>query len=162
MGAKGENSEMSKSALKSVSEMWPKAAKLAARDGRFLPALEALDRYYEGGRGSAAMMSLWGGMELIFCTSAPELKFRVSAFMAAFLENPGATRHAKFKQIKKLYDSRSKCAHNGIDPSPEELTQSYLLFRGAMYRIIMTEAIPTENVLLKMLFGETVTYADFK
>ena len=157
-----EHAEMKLESLKWVASNWPKAARLATSSQKFLPALEALDRYYEAGKDSAAMMSMWGGIELLFCTNAPELKFRVSAFLASYLGGDGAERLVRFNQIKKLYDARSKCAHTGVPPSKEELSNTYLIFRSAMSAIIETEAVPTEKILLKMLFGDTVTYADFE
>jgi hypothetical protein len=53
---------------------------------------------------------VWAGIEALVEVQA-ELRFRLSAYIAAVLEPPGPRRRDLFKRIQKLYDFRSKVVH---------------------------------------------------
>jgi hypothetical protein len=77
---------------------------------RFRLASEALSTHHlqHGRRMMAA--NIWAGIEALVDVQT-ELRFRLSAFLAALLEPPGPARRALYKRIQKLYDLRSKVVH---------------------------------------------------
>ena len=99
------------------------------------------------------MVSIWGALEALFSPSTTELKFRVSALIAAFLEPPGMERAKLQKEIAKLYDKRSAAAHGKPKHEPEDLLSSFNLLRRVLIAIIASGKVPSKNDLEGMLFG---------
>lgn len=100
-----------------------------------------------------ALLSLWGALENMFSVGRSELRFRLSATIATFLEPPGEARHALQKETAKLYDARSSAAHGRKDTANEALTQSYRLTKRIILRIIEHNYAPLPQELEARLFG---------
>jgi hypothetical protein len=100
-----------------------------------------------------ALVSLWGALERLFTREKTELRFRVSANMAAYLEPPGLGRVALFRVVRGLYDRRSEAAHGSGDGGDESVTQTYTLLRRVLFRMIEEEHVPSREDLEASLFG---------
>lgn len=136
-----------------VSERWQVTHKLILESAEFSLAVEAIDSGQFVRQSALALVSLWGALEALFSPSTAELKFRVSALIAAFLEPPGAARHALQKDIAKLYDKRSAAAHGKPKHDAEDLLATFNLLRRVLFEIIDRGEVPTKETLEAALFG---------
>jgi hypothetical protein len=101
-----------------------------------------------------ALVAVWGGLERLFSTSNQELSFRVSANIASYLEPPGRERYKCFKQVKSLYDHRSKAAHGDAKPNMDPYVDAFAVARRVLLRMIETQHVPNKKELEAKLFGE--------
>ena len=138
-----------------LKRKWEPAGQLLANNPRFYTALKAFDGATIEGKSSSAMLALWGGLEQLFAPSAGELRFRVSALIAAYLEQPGAARLECYKRILKLYNERSQAAHTAADVTTGPLIESYVLMRNVLVKMIDECNVPTQSSLEDQLFGVT-------
>lgn len=79
--------------------------------------------------------------------SHQELRFRISAAIATFLEPPGGRRHELHRQVKRLYDARSATVHGGDELEFRSLCETYQLLRRSLRKMIETRAVPTQEQL---------------
>ncbi|MFC1636333.1 hypothetical protein ACFL5Z_16000 [Planctomycetota bacterium] len=135
-----------------VAAKWLSAGQLLNRNPKFYSALKAFDSATVRGHASASMLALWGGLEQLFAPSADELRFRVAALLASYLEEPGASRLALYKQVLKLYKERCVAAHTAQDVESGPLVQTYVIMRNALVRMIDEEKVPTRTDLESLLF----------
>jgi len=135
-----------------VSDKWISAGHLLNSNPKFYSALKACDSATVRGRASASMLALWGGIEQLFAPSAGELRFRVAALLASYLELPGNSRLELYKRVLKLYNERSVAAHTALDVETGPLVQTYIIMRNALVRMIDEEKVPTQSDLESMLF----------
>ena len=103
---------------------------------------------------STAMMlvSLWGALEAVFSSNSAELRFRVSTYIAAYLEPRGEGRLRKQREVAKLYDARSAAAHGTPKHCNDDLLKTFELLRHAILRMIDDRAVPTKDDLDRCLF----------
>jgi hypothetical protein len=135
-----------------AKKKWQAGAKLLQRNPAFFSAVRAFDFCTLEGKRSLSLLSVWTGLEQLFSPSPGELRFRVSSYIAAYLEPPGEKRLALFKEVLKLYDARSKAAHTSSDIENAPLVQSFVIMRNSLVKMIHEEAIPTQETLEKKLF----------
>jgi hypothetical protein len=135
-----------------VAEKWNSAGRLLNSNAKFFGALKAFDSATVRGRASASMLALWGGIEQLFAPSAAELRFRVAALLASYLEPPGASRLELYKHVLKLYNERSLAAHTAKDVEIEPLVETYVIMRNTLVRMIDEEKVPTQADLESLLF----------
>lgn len=140
-----------------VRRFWPAACGLAAKSNEFNLGLQALDQCVFLRHAPLALLSIWIALESLFSGSRDELRYRISAGLAAFLEPPGLTRLSLQKEIAKLYDSRSDAAHGRFEEAHEPLKKTYTLARRAVTKIIEDAHVPTRSELDAKLFGADVT-----
>ena len=88
-----------------VKENWKAAHNLYTSNAEFQLAADALDGAQFVENEALALVSLWAAIETLFSPSKTELKFRVSALVASFLEQPGERRRMRQKSIGRLYRS---------------------------------------------------------
>ncbi|TCB60181.1 hypothetical protein E0J20_09310 [Rhizobium leguminosarum bv. viciae] len=100
-----------------------------------------------------ALISLWGALEALFSPSTGELRFRVSALIAAYLHEPGQERADAQKRIALLYDKRSAAAHGKPRHVPDDLVASFNLLRSCLMKMISEGSVPTKEQLEGRLFG---------
>ncbi len=100
-----------------IKTKWRSGAQLLQRNPRFGEAFRAFDACTIVGRTSASVLTAWGAIEQLFSPSPGELRFRTSAYVAAYLEVPGPKRLSLFQDLLKLYSGRSKAAHTGAIPT---------------------------------------------
>lgn len=103
---------------------------------------------------SLTMVSLWGALEAIFSPDRGELRFRVSALIAAFLYPPGQERWDRQREISKLYDKRSAAAHGKPNHTGEDLYLTFELVRQVLLQFIGQKRVPTREELEGRLFGK--------
>ena len=143
-----------------VADSWLEAGGLLNRNPKFYSAFKAFDSASLPGRASASMLALWGGLEQLFSPSTGELRFRVAALLASYLEQPGASRLELYKRVLKLYNERSIAAHTAKDVEIGPLTETYVLMRNALLRMIDEGNVPTQHELESLLFGTVARASD--
>lgn len=80
-----------------VKSVWPRTAELLRTCSPLNMALRAADACTVRDRPASALLTAWGALEELFAPSRAELRFRVSAHIAAYLEPVGPKRRELFK-----------------------------------------------------------------
>ena len=96
--------------IEGVKRRWRATHRLMNDSPEFALAAAAIESGQFIQNSALTLVSLWGALEALFSPSTTELKFRVSALIAAFLEPPGNSRLSLQKNIAKLYDKRSSAS----------------------------------------------------
>lgn len=135
-----------------VKAVWPRTAALMQTCAPLNMALRAADACTVRGRRASALLTAWGALEELFAPSRAELRFRVSAHIAAYLEPIGPKRLELFKTVANLYNARSKAAHTAQDAEVAPLVQSFVILRNALVRMIDEGAIPSQSDFEALLF----------
>lgn len=138
-----------------VRDHWFDAGKLLSQSEDFSTAFQAFDATTMAPSVSVAMMTLWGSIEQIFSPAKHELKFRVSALLASYLEPPGPERLATQKRIAKLYDKRSEVAHSAASGNTSAFRDTYAIMARALIKMIEQRHVPTRDDLERLLFGSS-------
>lgn len=139
--------------LRWVARHWKPMLKLYQAHAEFRLAVDALDHGQFEPNSALSLVSLWGAIEALFSPSTTELKFRVSALVAAFLERPGISRLTKQREVSALYDKRSAAAHGKPKHSQEHLLATFELLRAVLVRITESGRVPSKSELEGSLFG---------
>jgi len=139
--------------LKWVAERWSTTHRLSTSNAEFALAVDALDSGQFVQSTALTLVSLWGALEALFSPSTSELKFRVSALIAAYLEPTGEGRLKLQRDVAKLYDKRSAAAHGKPKHTPEDLLATFELLRRVLLAMIDAGAVPTKAKLEELLFG---------
>ncbi|WP_327484366.1 hypothetical protein [Pseudoxanthomonas sp.] len=147
------NREQMAEKLEWVQQNWVKAEVLYRQSQEFRLAADALSAGQFIKNDALALISLWGALEALFSPSTSELKFRVSALIAAYLEPLGPARLAKQKEIGALYDKRSAAAHGKPRHNASDLLSTFDLVRTVLLRMVREEKIPSKQKLEELLFG---------
>lgn len=145
-------SRLSLENLSWIKSVWPRTAKLMRTCPPLNTALRAADACTVRGRPASALLTAWGALEELFAPSRAELRFRVSAHIAAYLEPVGPKRLELFKTVADLYNARSKAAHTAQDVEIGALVQSFVILRNALVRMVDEGAVPTQADLENRLF----------
>lgn len=124
---------------------------------RFRLALLAVEasRYAHNIRFSLA--ELWIAPEAVFGTSGGETTFKITSAWATADAPPGAARRKLQRDLKKLYDVRSRAVHGDLrDPREFErcYVETYLLFMRCVQRFLDRRVFPKPNELLDAIFGD--------
>lgn len=135
-----------------LKSIWPSTAELMKTCLPLTMALRAADACTIRGRPASALLTVWGALEELFAPSRAELRFRVSAHIAAYLEPAGPKRLELFKSVADLYNARSKAAHTAQDADVAALLQSFVILRNALIRMINEGAVPKQADFEKLLF----------
>jgi hypothetical protein len=92
------------------------ALQRATKDKRYALALRRFNAALLRADPGDQVVDYAVGLEALFSpASNQELRFRISARVAVFLEAPGSQRLQIFTDVKKLYDARSAVAHGSTD-----------------------------------------------
>lgn len=148
----GEVSLLKADNLSWVTSVWPRTAELLRTCPPLNMALRAADACTVKGRPASALLMAWGALEELFAPSRAELRFRVSAHIAAYLEPAGPERLELFRTVADLYNARSKAAHTAQDAEVAALVRSFVILRNVLIRMIDEGAVPTQADLEKRLF----------
>jgi hypothetical protein len=138
--------------LEWIRDKWIDAGYLVNSNSMLRTAIKAFDSATVHGRTSASLLALWGGLEQLFAPSPGELRFRVAALLASYLEPPGTARFELYKRILKLYNDRSVAAHTAEEIETAPLVHSYVLMRNALVRMIDENKVPSQPDLEALLF----------
>ncbi len=136
-----------------IRQRWRAAGALMRQSQQFATLFQAFDQSLFVKNPSLALLLLWGALETIFSPARSELRFRISANIAAYLELPGAQRLELQKNVAKLYDARSDAAHTTSSRDPEALHQTYALTSRVLERIIERGGVPSRDDLDQDLLG---------
>lgn len=136
-----------------VQANWRVAHSLYASSSEFRLAADALDAAQFLQNEALALVSMWAAMEALFSPSTTELKFRVSALIASFLEPPGYARRARQRAIASLYDKRSAAAHGKPKHQSADLVASFELLRRILIKMVQQRAVPSKDELDALMFG---------
>lgn len=137
-----------------VKQHWESSLALAEGNARFRLGLAAYASIPIIPSQALSLVSIWGALEALFSNQPSELRFRISAMIASFLEAPGPARAARAKRIKKLYDARSAAAHGGEKHTHEDLLASGDLIHLVLVKMIEENSVPTPEELERRLFGQ--------
>lgn len=129
------------------------SAKLANTRKEFRLAVEALDQAHFVHDHALGILLVWAALEGLFSPSRTELRFRVSALIASFLEPPGPRRRELQAEVTKLYDARSSAAHDRSSIDRRALGESMTLLRRILIKMVSGCHIPSKDELEDLLFG---------
>jgi hypothetical protein len=136
-----------------VAGTWKRAAYLFHRERNFAQAFRAFDHSTTIASPSLGLLTLWGALEHLFAPSKQELRFRVSALIACYLEPSGTGRIQLHKKLLKLYDERSQAAHTANAVEAEAASETFAVMKNVLMRIIADDSVPSRDYLEKLLFG---------
>jgi hypothetical protein len=139
--------------LEWLKSHWQEGSTLLANED-FNFALQAVDFSIWGTNPALALVAVWGALERLFSSSNMELSFRVSASIAAYLEEPGRERHKCFKRVKALYDSRSRAAHGTAKAEAGPYVETFAIARAVLLKIIEARHVPRKQELEASMFGD--------
>ena len=147
------------SELEWLKAHWQDASVLMANED-FSFAVQAVDTSIWGNNSALALVGVWGALEKLFSASKQELSFRVSANIASYLESPGRERYKCFKQVKTLYDHRSKAAHGDGKADMTPYMETFEIARRALLKMVETRHVPEKKELEAHLFGDEIGIAN--
>jgi hypothetical protein len=154
-----ENPRVDVSQLEWLASNWQDASELTRSDD-FNLAFQAVDSSIWSWNPALALVGTWGALERLFSASHQELGFRVSANIAAYLEPPGRGRFKLFKQVKALYDQRSKAAHGNGPGDAMPYSETYCIARRVLLKMIEARHVPDKKELEAILFGDDAGIID--
>jgi hypothetical protein len=134
-----------------VRDHWKDAFQMMRSNAEFRTAIFALDQMQFVKDRALVLISFWSALEGLFLASTQELRFRLAAYLASYMEEAGEQRIARYKKILSLYDHRSKAAHGKPKNDPQALGESFMLLRDVVVKIIEAKHIPTQEELEAML-----------
>ncbi len=111
---------------------------------KFHLAVEAITTHQHLLSSRMMVASLWSGIEALMGIQA-ELRFRLALSVACALEPRGAQRVGRYRQVKKLYDCRSRAVH-GAEMSEDELA-SHIIETRRILSAILCRMIEGDKVL---------------
>jgi hypothetical protein len=148
-----ENNVATVDSLQWIKNYWPSTHALIQQHAEFALAAAAVSTGQFVHNGALILVSLWAALEALFLHSTTELRFRVSALVAAYLEPPGEERYALQRRIAKLYDKRSSAAHGQSGFHAQDILDTFNLLRRVISSIIEDRHVPKKDELEKKLFG---------
>ena len=149
----GDSDTATVESLQWIKEHWRSTHALMQDKPEFALAAAALSTSQFVHNAALILVSLWGALEALFSPSTTELKFRVSALIAAYLEPPGELRLALQKRAAKLYDKRSSAAHGKPTFEVEDVLDTFNLLSRVLSAIIEHRHVPAKDELERALFG---------
>jgi hypothetical protein len=147
-----EDSILTAERLQWVKDNWIQAIELIDNHAELQLALDSLDSVPFIRNTSLALVSLWGALEALFSPAKTELRFRISALLASYLEEPGEDRQKLHKQVMRLYDERSAAVHGQPKNNKDVLLQTFVLLRNVLVKIISNNHVPSKSELEEYLF----------
>ena len=136
-----------------IKQHWRNTYTLRSDHSEFALALAALNTCQFIHNTALILVSAWGALEALFSPSTSELKFRVSALIASYLEAPGQGRLDLQKSVGKLYDKRSAAAHGKPSHNADDVMATLNLLHRIVTAMIEANHVPTRDELEQRLFG---------
>lgn len=124
-------------------------------DRRFTHAASVAATNYNEPKGSIRVAAIWSAIEALLGFDH-ELRFRISASVAKLLENGPEAQEKRFKEVRKLYDLRSKCVHGAaITQEDQENTirDSLNLLCELLFLFVEKKSIPDKSDIDKVFFA---------
>lgn len=145
--------ELSIEDLQWLKKVWLSGNKLMRNHSAFNDAFQALDAASAMPTRAVATLAIWGAFEHLFSPGKQELRFRVSANIATFLETAGSEQLKLHKKIMKLYDVRSSVAHGVKIPSADDWHETLSLAHRVLTKMLEMNRVPTILDLELALFS---------
>jgi hypothetical protein len=123
---------------------------------RFRLAVDCLTTHQHEASLRMTAASLWTGIEALFGV-ASELRFRLAPLAAAYLDPRGEPRVQRYREIKRLYDIRSRLVHGGAiesDAVTSHVVAVRQLLGAILTRMIELGRAPTGDEWDEVLHGE--------
>ncbi len=136
-----------------IKKHWETALDLTQQSAAFSLGLDAIAQVQLIHSSALGLVSVWAALEALFTSSTSELRFRVSAMIAAYLHPPGPPRIAEHKRAMKLYDARSAAAHGAPKHTANDLLNSLEILRRVLIKMVYEEKVPAREDLELLLFG---------
>ncbi len=133
---------------------WHSSAELAQAHPQLLTAVLAWDSCRVRTRISQLVLTIWGALEHLFAPSSGELRHRVAANIAAYLEPRGPERLVTYKQIMKLYNARSAAAHTTKEIDRSVMIESWVILRNALVKMISEHQVPSQSDFEHLLYAD--------
>lgn len=90
---------LNESELNWIKSHWLQGGGLMNSSNDFNAAFQAFDSAIDVKKPSVSLMVLWGAIEQLFSLSKQELRFRLSATLASFLEPPGSNGYYYTREL---------------------------------------------------------------
>lgn len=145
--------ELTDEDLQWLKASWLPGGRLMDSSSTFNDAFQALDAAGGMPTRAVALLTVWGALEHLFSPAKQELRFRVSANIASYLESPGVSRLALHKKLMKLYDARSTVAHGTKLKTPDAWTETHALANRILKKILADGCVPSSESLESELFA---------
>jgi hypothetical protein len=136
-----------------LKSIWREGGILMGKSSELNDAFQAFDSSGTLPSRSVAMLAIWGALERLFSPAEQELRFRVSANIASFLEQPGPERLALHRKLMKLYDARSEAAHGTSTDRKDAGSETYEIANRVLVKILETRRVPSKESLDAALFA---------
>jgi hypothetical protein len=147
---------LSKTDFDWLKSTWIDGGKMMRKSRTFYDAFQALDAAGALPSRSVALLAIWGALEHLFSPAKQELRFRVSANIAAYLESPGQSRLELHRRLMKLYDARSEVAHGTRMKSTDAWPETHQIANRILMKIFSSRCVPTKDDLELKLFSAEV------
>lgn len=121
---------------------------------RFRLAVDALTTHQHEASLRMTAASLWVGVEALFGINS-ELRFRLAALAASFLESRGPQRVGRYRAVKAL-DVRSRAVHGGAIEGAalaHHISEVRVLLSSLICKMVDAKHVPAENEWEQVLFG---------
>lgn len=136
-----------------LKAVWLAGGKLMRDSSKFNDTFQAFDAAGALPNSSVALLAVWGALEHLFSPAKQELRFRVSAYIAAFLEPPGRARLELHQRLLKLYDARSGVAHGTRLELLDAWPDTYEIANRILTKIFSDNRVPSKENLDDELFS---------
>lgn len=143
---------LSQNELEWLKRIWLSGGQLM-NESKFNDAFQAINAAGTMPTPAVALLAVWGALEHLFSPAKQELRFRVSANIAAYLEEPGQRRFDLHRKLMKLYDARSGAAHGPGLKSPDAWPETYTIANRILLKILSVGRVPSQQDLERQLFG---------
>jgi hypothetical protein len=140
--------------LEWLKQTWLPGGRLM-NESKFNDAFQAVDSAGAMPTPGVALLAVWGALEHLFSPAKQELRFRVSANIAAYLEEPGQGRVDLHRKLMKLYDARSGVAHGPRLKTPDAWPETYAVANRILLKMLSLGHVPSQQDLEQQLFGVT-------
>jgi hypothetical protein len=151
--AKPTAARLSQADFEWLKETWLEGGKLMHENSEFNDVFQAFDAAGGLPNPSVALLALWGTLEHLFSPAKQELRFRVAANIASYLEAPGQKRLALHRRLVKLYDARSGVAHGTKLKSTDAWRETHEIANKVLQKILMARHVPSKAELEQQLFA---------
>jgi hypothetical protein len=156
LAAESALAELSSDDLQWLKEVWLPGGRLMDSSATFNDVFQALDGAGGMPTPAVALLAVWGALEHLFSPAKQELRFRVSANIAAYLEPPGSGRLNLHQKIMKLYDARSVIAHGTKLEATDAWSQTYALANRVLMKMLANGHVPSKGDLERELFAPRI------
>jgi hypothetical protein len=137
-----------------VRNHWRSGGRLMRETREFNVLFQAFDQTSFSRDPLLALLLMWSALEGMFSPARTELRFRIAANIATFLEPPGEGRALLQKSCAKLYDARSAAAHGRPEAATEPLVATYALLRRVLIKILESNEVPSPAAMEEaLLYG---------